>query len=131
MSGRFTSITIAEIESSMAARASVPLATSRVRKPAAAQLAHRGVAAGRLVVDDQQLVLRPVDQPIRARRLSSALRVFGSGQLQRHRDREVEPRPSSLSSATVPPSSSASRLLSDSPRPVPRSRFWIVESIWT
>ena len=40
----------------------------------------------------------------------------------------VEPLPGSLSKPTVPPSNSASCLLSDRPRPVPRRRFWIGES---
>ena len=41
---------------------------------------------------------------------------------------KVDPAPGSLCNATVPPSSSASCLLSDNPRPVPRRRFWIGES---
>ena len=42
-----------------------------------------------------------------------------------------DPLPSSLCTATLPPSSSANFFASDSPRPVPRSRFCMRVSIWT
>ena len=42
----------------------------------------------------------------------------------------VEPAPSSLCNPALPPSNSASCLLSDRPRPVPRRRFRIGESTW-
>ena len=46
------------------------------------------------------------------------------------RSQNVEPSPSALSTPTVPPRSSASRLDSDSPRPVPRTFAWSRFGTW-